>query len=59
MYIWSSPFQVKFDIDAANKTVTITMNKLKFVDEGKYCLSLLKADGHSNDDANFNIYVKG
>lgn len=50
---------MKFDIDAANKKVTITMNKLKFVDEGKYCVSLLKDDGHSNDDANFNIYVKG
>lgn len=35
------------------------MAKLKFADEGKYCVQLLKEDGHSNDDAFFNIYVKG
>lgn len=52
-------FQVKFDIDAASKQVKITILKLKFSDEGKYCVQLLKADGHSNDDAFFNIYVKG
>ena len=50
---------MKFDIDAANKRVTITMNSLKFVDEGKYKLSLLKDDGTANDDGNFHIYVKG
>ncbi|KAF6018856.1 unc-22 [Bugula neritina] len=50
--------KVKFDIDAASKTVRISISKLKFSDEGKYCVQLLKPDGQSNEDAFFNIYVK-
>lgn len=59
MIVWILFLQVKFDVDAAAKRVRITMSKLRFVDEGKYCVQILKADGHSNDDAFFNIYVKG
>ncbi|XP_067930808.1 twitchin-like [Watersipora subatra] len=50
--------KVQFDIDSASKTIRITINQLKFADEGKYSIQLLNPDGHSNHDASFNIYVK-